>query len=88
MIAPLVAELFKILIYANWMTCDLSVYRVEILIVVFMSRDLYLPKMKTALFVAPEFKDFLVLVLCNVHIRLHQKVQQEQTTLIFPFEWR
>jgi len=43
--------------------------------------DLYLPKMKNALFVAPE-TDFLVLVLCNVHISSHPlNKQQEQITL-------
>ena len=44
--------------------------------------DHYLPKMKTALFVAPELTDFLVLVLCNVLIRSHLlNEQQEQITL-------
>jgi len=44
--APLVAELFGILICANWMTCDVTVWMLQVL---------YLPKMKTGLFVAPEF---------------------------------
>ena len=57
--------------------------------------DLYLPKMKTALFVAPELTDFLVLVLCNVFIRSQLlNEQQEQITLLeggnsdFFLEWR
>ena len=66
------------------MTCDLSVYRFEILMVVFISPDLYLPKMKTALYVAPEFTDFLVLVLCNVHIRLHQEGTTRANNSDFP----
>ena len=57
--------------------------------------DLYLPKMKTALFVAPEFNKLCVFGLCNVHIRSHPlSEQQEQMTLswrrktlIFPFKW-
>jgi len=66
------------------MTCDLSVNRVEILIVVLMSPDFYIPKMKTTLFVAPEFTDFLVLVLCNVHIRLHQESTTRANNSDFP----
>ena len=45
--------------------------------------DLYLPKIKNALFVAPESKDFLVLVPCNVHLSAHPlNKQQEQITLL------
>ena len=50
----------------------------------FMSPDLYLPEMKTALFVAPEFTDVLVLVLCNVHIRLHQEGTTRANNSDFP----
>jgi len=82
--APPAAEPFKTPIHANQMTCDLSVNRVEILIVVLMSPDFYIPKMKTALFVAPEFTDFLVLVLCNVHIRLHQESTTRANNSDFP----
>jgi len=49
-----------------------------------MSPDFYIPKMKTALFVAPEFTDFLVLVLCNVHIRLHQESTTRANNSDFP----
>ena len=51
-----------------------------------MLPDLYLPKMKNALFVAPVPNG---LVLCNVHISSHPlNKQQEQITLILSFEWR
>ena len=38
--------------------------------------DLYLLKMKNALFVAPE-SDFFMLVLCNVHICSHPRNEQQ-----------
>ena len=44
---------------------------------------LYLPKIKNALFGAPECNDLIVLVLCNVHISSHPLNKQEvQITLL------
>ena len=60
----------------------------HIVIVVLMSPyslpEVYFPKMRNALFVAPEsVTGFPVLVLCNVHIWSHpMNEQEEQITLL------
>ena len=55
----------------------------DVTIATYSLPDLYLPKMKNALFVVPESNGlFFVLVLCNVHIRSHPlNEQHEQITL-------
>ena len=50
----------------------------DVTIATYSSPDLYLPKMKTALFVAPEFNRLLVLALCNFHIHSHPLNEQQE----------
>ena len=56
---------------------------IEIMMSTYSLPDLYLTKMKNALFFAPESNGLLVLVLCNVHIRSHPlNEKEEQVTLL------
>ena len=74
---------YRVEILQGWCTARTTHFDIgyDVTIASYLLPDLYLPKMK--LFVAPELTDFLVLVLCNVHIRSHPlNEQQEQITLL------